>query len=80
VAASIPFFLIQEGYLDGHIMPPGITYKSWELGKDGYATLPQGPGLGVEIDEKKLHEIAAKPPRTFKWPTPKAPDGAVIDY
>jgi galactonate dehydratase len=80
VAASIPMFLIHEGYLDGHIMPPGVAKKSWEQDKDGYASLPQGPGLGVEIDEERMAQVAADPKRFFKWPTPKQPDGSVTDY
>ena len=81
VAASIPLFLIQEGYLDGHIMPPGVAKKSWEVDKDGYASLPQGPGLGVEIDEEMMAKVAADPKRKFKWPLPKYPqDNAVRDY
>src|SRR5438552_14190001 len=52
VAASIPLFLIHEGYLDGHIMPAGVANKSWTRDKDGYASLPQGPGLGVDMNEE----------------------------
>jgi galactonate dehydratase len=80
VVASIPFFLIQEGYLDGHIMPPGVASKTWNVDADGYASLPQGPGLGVEMDEKKMAEVAADPKRRFKWPTPRFQDGSVRDY
>ncbi len=80
VAASIPFFLIQEGYLDGHIMPPGVARKSFTVDKEGYASLPQGPGLGVEMDESQFQKVNADPRRRFRWPTPVAPDGAVRDY
>jgi galactonate dehydratase len=78
--ASIPLFLIQEGYLDGHIMPPGVARKNWEVDKDGYASLPQGPGLGVEIDEALMAKVAADPKRGFKWPKPTYGDGSVRDY
>src|SRR5262245_13641868 len=80
VAFSIPFFLIQEGYLDGHIMPPGVAKKNWEQDKDGYASLPQGPGLGVEMDETMIAKINADQNKKFRWPTPKHTDGAVYDY
>jgi galactonate dehydratase len=80
VAASIPFFLIQEGYLDGHIMPPGVARKHWEVDKDGYASLPQGSGLGVEIDESMFAKVNADPKKKFKWPLPKYADGSVRDY
>jgi len=46
VSASIPLFLIQEGYIDGHIMPHGVARVKWTIDKDGYASLPEGPGLG----------------------------------
>ncbi|HVV99968.1 MAG TPA: mandelate racemase/muconate lactonizing enzyme family protein [Planctomycetaceae bacterium] len=79
-AASVPLFLIHEAYLDGHIMPPGVAKKRWEVDADGYASLPEGPGLGVEIDEQKMAEVAADPKRKFKWPHPTYQDGSVRDY
>jgi len=78
--AAVPNFLIQEGYLDGHIMPPGVANKSWEQDKDGYASLPQGPGLGVEMDESRFAEVAADLKKKYKWPHPVQPDGSVTDY
>ena len=78
--AAIPNFLIHEAYLDGHLMPPGVARKNWTVDKDGYATLPQGPGLGVEIDEELVAKVAADPKLKYKWPTPKQPDGSVYDY
>ncbi len=81
VVASIPLFLIQEGYLDGHLMPPGVARKHWDIDKEGYASLPQGPGLGVEIDETLLAKVNTDPKRQFKWPTPRYPqDMSVRDY
>ncbi|MBI3854791.1 MAG: mandelate racemase/muconate lactonizing enzyme family protein, partial [Planctomycetes bacterium] len=79
-SAAIPFLLIHEAYLDGHIMPPGVAKKNWTVDKDGYASLPQGPGLGVEIDEEMIAKVQADPKRKYKWPTPKQPDGSVTDY
>jgi galactonate dehydratase len=78
--ASIAHFLIHEGYLDGHIMPPGVARKNWTVDKEGYASLPQGPGLGVEMDEEMMAKVAADPKRQYKWPHPTAPDGSVRDY
>jgi galactonate dehydratase len=80
VTASVPLFLIHEAYLDGHVMPHGLAKQSFEIDKDGNAGLPQGPGLGVEMDEDLMAKVAADPKRKFKWPTPKAPDGSVYDY
>jgi galactonate dehydratase len=81
VSASIPLFLIQEGYIDGHIMPPGVAKRSWEIDKEGYASLPQGPGLGVEVDESMFAKVNADPRRKFRWPVVTYPnDGSVRDY
>ncbi len=79
-SAATTLFLIQEGYLDGHIMPPGVARKNWAVDADGYASLPQGPGLGVEMDETLMAKVAADPKKKFKWPTPTYADGAVRDY
>ncbi len=73
-------FLIHEAYLDGHLMPPGVAKKNWEVDKLGYASLPQGPGLGVEVDETMFEKVNADPKRKYKWPVPKAFDGSVRDY
>jgi galactonate dehydratase len=80
VAASIPLFLIQEGYLDGHIMPAGVARKSFEVDREGFASLPQGPGLGVEIDETAFARVNAEPNRRYRWPHPTYADGSVRDY
>lgn len=80
VVAAIPLFLIQEGYLDGHIMPPGVARKSFSVDADGYASLPQGPGLGVEMDEAMFAKINQDERRRFRWPTPRYEDGSVRDY
>ena len=78
--AAIPNFLIHEAYLDGHLMPAGVAKKNWSVDKDGYASLPQGPGLGVEVDEEMIAKVSADPKWKYKWPTPKQPDGSVTDY
>jgi len=79
-AATMPLFLIHEGYIDGHIMPAGVARKTWEQDKEGWATLPQGPGLGVEVDETAFAKVNADPRRKFKWPHPTYADGSVRDY
>jgi len=78
--AATPLFLIQEAYTDGHAMPLSVVKKSWEVGADGYASLPQGPGLGVEIDEGELAKVAADPKKQYRWPVVKHKDGSVADY
>jgi galactonate dehydratase len=78
VSASVPFFLIHEYYPS--ISPPGLVKKSWSLDKDGYASLPEGPGIGCEVDEKVLEELA-KQPSPPEWPTRgRLPDGSIADY
>ena len=77
-AAATPLFLIQEMNTNLQL-PEGVVRKQWEVGKDGYATLPQGAGLGVEVDEDKLLKLAATL-KTPPWPVPKARDGSVRDY
>ena len=78
--ATVPLFLIHEGYLDGHLMPAGVARKHWDVDADGYASLPEGPGLGVEIDEAALEKVNADPARVYKWPIADNPDGSVRDY
>jgi len=80
VAASIPMFLIHEFYPDNRgFNPQSIARAEWKVDADGYAGLLEGPGLGVDINEKALEE-AAKKPQTYKWPTMKLPDGSISDY
>lgn len=80
-AAATPLFLIHEAYTDGHIMPAGVANATWTVdAKTGTASIPEGPGLGVEIDEKRMAEVAAEPRKRFRWPVPKLKDGSVSDY
>ncbi len=77
VAASIPLLLIHEGYSPDKRLP-GLAHRSWTLDDDGYVSLPEGPGLGVEIDEVRLAELSKE--RKFTWPSHSYPDGSVADY
>ncbi len=78
VAATVPFFVIHEYY--PQITPKGLVRKSWTVDKNGNASLPQGPGLGVEIDEMVLAELAKRPHRP-EWPTRgRLRDGSIADY
>jgi galactonate dehydratase len=80
VAASIPFFLIHEFYPDNAgFNQKGITRMAWKLDGDGYIGLPPGPGLGVEVDEKRL-EDEAKKPQQYRWPGARLRDGSIADY
>ena len=77
--ASIPFFLIHEG---GTGYNPGdVARVSWTIDKGGHASLPQGPGLGVEIDQRAVDKMHAKLPKNGNWPNPRHErDGAIADY
>ena len=78
LVSSIPLFLIHEFYPSiGDSQK--VTHMEWKLDKDGYIGLPPGPGLGVEVDEKRLEEEAKKP-QTYKWPGATLKDGSVSDY
>ena len=76
--AAIPFFIVHEYY--PQITPAGLLKRNWTVDKDGYASLPQGPGLGAEIDEKKLEDLAKKPHKA-EWPDRgRLKDGSISDY
>ncbi len=78
VSASVALFLIHEYYPS--ITPKDLMRKTWSVDKDGYASLPQGPGLGCEINEARLAELA-KLPIVPEWPTRgRLPDGSIADY
>lgn len=77
--AAIPFFLIHEYY--PQITPQGLVKKSWTVDPQGNASLPEGPGLGVEVDEKVLEELAKNPKQKWEWPTRgRLEDGSISDY
>jgi galactonate dehydratase len=80
VVSAIPNFLIHEFYPDNNgFNPKGIARVDWKVDDQGYVGLPPGPGLGVEMDEKKLEEESRKP-QTYKWPGRTLKDGSVSDY
>lgn len=72
--AAIPNFLIQEqGNLGvGYLKQPFVV-------KDGFVDLPQGPGLGIELDEEALRDKIT----TEGWRSPELfhpDDGSVVDW
>jgi galactonate dehydratase len=78
VAASVPFFLIHEGY--ARQTPEGVAIKTWEMDDEGYVSLPQGPGLGVEVNEQLAIQVGSDPDRQFEWPDNRLRDGSIADY
>ena len=80
VTASIPFFLIHEFYPDNSgFNPASIMRMDWKVDAEGYVGLPGGPGLGIDVNEKKLEEEAKKPQK-YKWPGRTLKDGSIADY
>lgn len=78
VSAATPLFLIHE-YYPG-ITPKGLIRKQWTVDEQGYATLPEGPGLGCEVDESLLEKLSQEPHKP-EWPTRgRLPDGSISDY
>ena len=49
-------------------------------GKDLDVPQPEGPGLGVVVDERKAIEVGKDPDRPFKWPDARLRDGSVAEY
>ncbi|MGK2861228.1 MAG: galactonate dehydratase [Chitinophagaceae bacterium] len=74
LAASIPNFLVQEQVTLGE----GYLKNPFKLQKDGTVMIPQGPGLGIELDEAA---IADKIGHDWKNPeTYNHLDGSVVDW
>jgi galactonate dehydratase len=81
VAASIPFLLIHETSPGAVKWGEQFMNRPFTIDdKTGYATLPEGPGLGVEVDVEKLAKVAAEPKYKWKWPGAKLADGSIADY
>ncbi len=66
--AALPNFLVQEhnevnDWRDGSqtIIGKGYLRTPFVLDEDGCVQVPQGPGLGIEIDEDGLKEVMARP-------------------
>jgi len=53
--------------------------RGWPAHRDGYSFVPEGPGLGITVDEDALDEAQArfKPPMQ---PRLRAYDGSVRDW
>lgn len=76
LAAAAPAFTILEHVYDAVDALAALASVSPVVGLDGYAALPHGPGLGIELDEEVL---AAKPAVPFVSSLYHA-DGAVQDW
>lgn len=72
-AATMPNFIITEYFVN--FAPIGRQIGRQLEVKDGYIALPDGPGLGVEVDEQALARFAYKafPPRRIRTPGDEGP-------
>jgi len=63
----------------GALATPGRAASYLRPSSDGRIPLQPGPGLGVEVNEKRIEELAAQPQK-YRWPGSKLGDGSVVDY
>ena len=77
--------VFQEQSIDIHNCTPQNPKLHWIKNpeafafEDGYVQLPEGPGLGIEIDEEAVAE-AAKTPHNWKNPLWETYDGSTIEW
>jgi L-alanine-DL-glutamate epimerase-like enolase superfamily enzyme len=74
VDAAVPNFGIQEWM---EVEPLYELFPNAPRAHEGYVTLPNGPGLGLEFDEE---EARRRPSRDGELPHRYWPDGSVGDY
>ena len=69
VSTNIPNFLITEYFVNLEGFGQEIAHNPFQV-KDGYISIPQGPGLGIELNEDALKQhpyqpFPARSPRQF---------------
>jgi len=84
LAATAPNVAIQEmslgiHYNVGHDLLEFITDKSVLTAVDGFLPIPQGPGLGVTIDEAHVREVD-KDRHRWRNPIWRTADGAFAEW
>jgi galactonate dehydratase len=74
VSAAIPNFLITEYFVNFEARGREIASPGFEV-RDGYIAVPQGPGLGIELDEAALARYPGRqfPPRALHSPADEGP-------
>jgi galactonate dehydratase len=81
VAAAIPLLVIHESNPSMLKWGEQFMNRPWTVDEaTGYASLPEGPGLGITINVEAMTKVARDPKYQWKWPGAKLPDGAVADY
>src|SRR5438067_1654364 len=80
VGASIPFLLIHESAPGSLKWGEQFMNRPFKIDtKTGWCSLPEGPGLGIEIDREKMAKVAADPKYKWKFPGARLKDGSVAD-
>lgn len=84
LAGCTPNVAIQEmslgiHYNVGHDLLEFITNKEVLTAVDGYLPIPQGPGLGVDMDEAAIREVA-KSPHRWRNPIWRLKDGSFAEW
>jgi galactonate dehydratase len=85
VAVSTPNFVIEEMSLgihyntDGHDLMTYLTDKTVFALNDGHVRAPTGPGLGIELDEALIRELARDAP-PWRNPIFRVPDGSFAEW
>lgn len=85
VAASTPNFAIEEMSLGIHYNTGGhdlLTYLAepavFDVA-DGHVAVPEGPGLGIVVDEARVRALAAEP-HAWRNPAWRHPDGGLAEW
>ena len=85
IDACTPNCVIQEfplsiHYNTGHdLLDYLVNQRRFFAIKDGFVSIPSGPGLGIEIDEEKVRDAVGKAP-DWKVPTWKNEDGSFAEW
>ena len=66
-------------YNVGHDLLSFVTDKRVLTPRDGYLPIPQGPGLGVGIDEAAVREVH-KDRHRWRNPIWRHPDGSFAEW
>ncbi len=85
VAVSTPNFVIEEMSLgihyntDGHDLMTYLRDKSVFALEDGHVRVPEGPGLGIDLDETLIRDLA-RDNKPWRNPIFRAPDGSFAEW
>ncbi|MGR3435446.1 MAG: galactonate dehydratase [Shimia sp.] len=80
-SASIQEWAGAIHYNQGVMHETYLKSPAWGLDGEGMLTLPEGPGLGIEVDEDAVRD-AALPDDAAGWGAPmwRLPDGSVAEW